>query len=688
MTELSIPLLFDNQLQPLISSPGQHQWDLPQSYQIEKYQAHANTISSRFTSSDEEWIPIKEIAIPDLSVPLQLSRTDTFSLFAPAHQKMAAYLIMLFLGMRTADDLLSLAVYCRDRINSQMFTYALTVAILHRPDTKKLRLPQLNEIFPDKFMDSRIFFRAREESNILPDALREPIEIPMDYTGTNADPEHRVAYWREDIGVNLHHWHWHLVYPFSGPLEVIDKDRRGELFYYMHHQTMARYNVERMCNDLGRTRPLENLREPIAEGYFPKLDQIVSGRAWPSRPRNMMLSDVNRTVEGLTFALEDLEYWREVLLEAIRTRRMKTSDGKEIYLDDFTGIDILGNAVEASPLSPDMSTYGSFHNLGHLAIATMHDPDHRYLEPFAVMGDAATAMRDPIFYRWHQHVDDIFAIFKNSITPYSSDELSFPGVAVTDVHVNLPGANLNTFNTFWSKSIVDLSRGLDFAPKGEVLARFQHLNHEPFKYYITVHNTNDKDVLGTVRIFLAPRYNEQGAPLYFNEQRMLMIELDKFTARLKRGLNLLERESADTAVTIPFETTFRNLNHNRPDVSNRSATEEYNFCGCGWPHHMHLPKGTIEGYPMDLFVMISDFDYDRVDQEDPIGCADGISYCGLKDRKYPDARSMGFPFDRSAHHNVRVLSDFLTPNMRVQQVNVKFHDVVTERRNLSRSYGG
>jgi len=63
----------------------------------------------------------------------------------------------------------------------------------------------------------------------------------MDYTATNLELEHRLAYFREDMGINLHHWHWHLIYPFSGPREVVNKDRRGELFYYMHQQIIARY---------------------------------------------------------------------------------------------------------------------------------------------------------------------------------------------------------------------------------------------------------------------------------------------------------------------------------------------------------------------------------------------------------------------------------------------------------------
>lgn len=62
----------------------------------------------------------------------------------------------------------------------------------------------------------------------------------MDFTATDADSENRVAYWREDIGINLHHWHWHLVYPYEGPRDIVNKDRGGELYYYMHHQIIAR----------------------------------------------------------------------------------------------------------------------------------------------------------------------------------------------------------------------------------------------------------------------------------------------------------------------------------------------------------------------------------------------------------------------------------------------------------------
>lgn len=50
--------------------------------------------------------------------------------------------------------------------------------------------------------------------------------------------EERLTFFREDIGYNSHHYHWHVVYPPFGDRQVVDKDRRGELFYFMHHQVM------------------------------------------------------------------------------------------------------------------------------------------------------------------------------------------------------------------------------------------------------------------------------------------------------------------------------------------------------------------------------------------------------------------------------------------------------------------
>lgn len=39
------------------------------------------------------------------------------------------------------------------------------------------------------------------------------------------------------------------------------------------------------------------------------------------------------------------------------------------------------------------------------------------------MGDSATAMRDPIFYRWHAYIEFIFQSFKSTLPRYSEAQV-------------------------------------------------------------------------------------------------------------------------------------------------------------------------------------------------------------------------------------------------------------------------
>lgn len=143
------------------------------------------------------------------------------------------------------------------------------------------------------------------------------IDIPSNFTASDREDEQRLAFFREDIGVNLHHWHWHLVYPGDGPDAVVRKDRRGELFYYMHQQLIARYNVERFCAKLSRVQPLNNLRQPLPEGYFPKIIRSSNSRAFPPRPQNQVLRDINRVDDDVIFSISDLERWGSRIAESI-----------------------------------------------------------------------------------------------------------------------------------------------------------------------------------------------------------------------------------------------------------------------------------------------------------------------------------------------------------------------------------
>ncbi|XP_049297016.1 phenoloxidase 8-like [Anopheles funestus] len=659
---------------------GEVYMDLPSEYLPERYQSIADSIRTRHGSTAKHHISIKPVELPDLSYTARVPRHGDFNLFNPAQRHTAGRLIADLIAQPNPETMLSVAAYARDRLNPIMFQYALAVALVHRKDTGTVPVPSFLEMFPTRFVDPALFPKLREEGFVVEQGERVAIEVPHNATASELDPEQQLAYFREDIGVNLHHWHWHLVYPQEGPAEVVNKDRRGELFYYMHRQITARYNVERFCNRMLPAPPLKNLREPIPEAYFPKLINSALNRTYPGRAANMLLSHVNRPEEDAVTTILELESTLGKIKEAIQSGFALAEDGTKIPLDEKNGIDVLGNLVENSDLSVNIPHYGNYHSLGHVLIGYIHDPDNLYHEGHGVMGDFTTAMRDPTFYRFHRHVDDVFDMHKQKLSPYNEQELSFPGVTIVDATVQITSgkAARNRLLTFWQRTQVDLGTGLDFGPQGNVVATFTHIQHAPFAYQIMVHNETVEQKKGTVRIFLAPIYDAYGEQLLLSEQRRYVLELDKFVVNLHPGENRIIRHSDQSSVTIPYERTFRRI-----DASNMPGSENFRFCNCGWPDHMLLPKGHPDGQPFDLFIMVSDYKDDAVSSglNTRADCNDSHSYCGLRDQLFPDRRAMGFPFDRLPASQDYLMRDFVGrfSNMSRTVADVVFTNTVIAR---------
>jgi hypothetical protein len=70
----------------------------------------------------------------------------------------------------------------------------------------------------------------------------------------------------------------------------VQKDRQGELFYYMHHQLIARFDLERLSNDLPFVEPLY-WKDKIVDGFYPQTTYRVGGE-FPARPDNFEFQDL------------------------------------------------------------------------------------------------------------------------------------------------------------------------------------------------------------------------------------------------------------------------------------------------------------------------------------------------------------------------------------------------------------
>ncbi|GAB0093865.1 Phenoloxidase 2 [Sergentomyia squamirostris] len=681
-----LSLLFQRPFEPVFGvksdESGKVRVDVPPNFYTDKYKDISTEIESRFGEDDvNRTVPVRSVALPNLDFTNEVPRNKSFCIFNKRHKQIAGKLIEVFLDAPDVDSLFSIASYAHDRVNPLMYQYCLSVAMQHRADTQDQPIPSIAETFPNQFVAPQVFPDAREENNFVPEGVRRPIQIPLNYTASEKEEEQRLAYFREDIGVNLHHWHWHLVYPAEGPERIVRKDRRGELFYFAHAQIIARYNIERLSHRLGKVRRMNNVREVIPEGYFPKIVRSSSNQTYPPRFSNITLSDIDRPEDSVVVELSDLERWKNRILEAIDQGFVINTAGQQIPLDDVRGIDIVGDMVEASILTPNPKLYGDWHNMGHLTIAYSHDPDNRYLEQFGVMGDLATVMRDPTFYRWHSSVDHIFQKFKSTLQPYNTNtQLNFDGIVVQSLtcQMNQRNTPANVILTYWQRGQLNLGAGLDFGPQGNVFAEFTHLQHAPFTWRIEVNNNSGTPRRGTCRIWMCPKNDERGMPIGFREQRLLMIEMDRFPITLNPGLNTINRRDEESNVTIPYDRTFRNISA----ASKRPVGEEqFNFCGCGWPAHLLMPKGSPEGFTFDTFVMISDFEGDNInDNYDPADpCADSYPFCGIRNKLYPDRRAMGYPFDRP--HPAGTVQDFanLTSNMGLGELTIRFNNTYVAR---------
>lgn len=666
-------------LKELASCPGMPVFTLrhkdieivcPPEFVEKEYSDKLDAIEQKFYDEISDSDKLAKVVLPKIEVPnldfaLKLTKSDTFSLFNEDHLKMSGKLIELFMKAPTIDELLALGVFCRERLNAYLFIYTWTSALIHRTDTRHIRLPDITENLPGKFFPKSVLNDSRKI--VYMSQLDRPVtKWKTENTVTNVSDELKMNYFREDIAINQHHFHWHIVYPHSGPPEVVNKDRRGELFYYMHNQTLRRLDNDRFCLGIPAVAPLKlGKNAKCAEGYFPKLDSSLGSRYLSGRPDNTEFSDVQ--LEGFTISAEMIRMWLERITNCITAGFVILPNRQRMELTAETGMDVIGNMIEASQLSPNRNYYGTVHNYGHTLISRCHDPTMNNNEEPGVMADTATAMRDPVFYQWHRMIDDVCREFKLTLPIYTRDEFACDGVKVDSVKVVKKGKETKRLKTFWEWDDVDCSRGLDFKSSNPIYVRFKHLNHDEWEFKVNATNSLPAPVKVSVRIWLVPVHDFCRRNIRLARTQNLAIEMDKFVATLQPGSNTIRRKSEESSSTLSFERAFPHRFSKEPPPM---ATHDTAYCSCGWPHHMYLPIGSADGTPFDVFVMLTPFDKDRTDSED-LGQATSM-YCGMRNKKYPDKRAMGFPFDRLFDTKYAFLKDFVDdfPNIEWTRINI------------------
>jgi tyrosinase len=589
---------------------------------------------------------------PDAPVPEAVAEAPSFSLFKPADQRQAIALAERFMEIANSspgEEGLAKVLDEAERVsrdtNAELVRYALMVFITHHPEGRRLPIPPLDQRLPSWVTPSNNDVRLRGI-------------VAQGALGAEA----QLDYFREDTAVNDHHGKWHVVYPAEGhpdpdhPQERITKDRQGELFWYMHQQMIARYDAERRAFGLLRVVPLEDYRETIAEGYKAELPQFSD------RLPNQHLKDVGG------YRVSEHELRRDRLVKAARAGKL-SRNGTDVAIDSS----LFGDTLEANAGTVDgsgadeTSFYGQLHNYGHVLLAALADPDGAFPKKDGVMIDTSTAVRDPVFWRWHKHVDDIFVLWQEKL-PAHDFAADAPPVrlrkqigagAAADASPdiifcrasNLPNWGKPGFNgqqtgeqlfggENWDRTSFDAPAVTDelrtFMLEEEIRlnrrkVKKPYLDHEEFGYFLRLENGSGQVQRVTVRVFIAP--------VETRADRRAWIEIDKFTETL--GANqksvVFRSERQSSVARKPARRP------SEPTPARPSGTVDLNYCDCGWPLHLLLPRGTKSGMEFVAFVMLTDFEQDMVDAEKKCG---SMSFCGARDARYPDKRPMGYPFDR------------------------------------------
>jgi len=423
--------------------------------------------------------------------------------------------------------------------------------------------------------------------------IESQAQLTVKWVSEDAD-----SYFREDTVANTHHSDWHRL-EFGR--------RKGEFFYYMHGQILARYEAERLSLGLPAVNyfGLVQWDSYIGDSYDSKL-----GGDWAVRqPGTINPVDMHDAYNEISFlALSAPDY----------------SEGIDY------GIDVFARRLEET-----------LHNYGHVAISELS-------EGRAVMSSNVAAMRDPIFYRWHGYVQKLFLEYKDNLErkhPYTDTELSFQGIRVHSAFVQPAHGNNNTFYTCKETAEVKIDSLEGTSPGSRISLQYRRLNHRPFTWNFVIYNELSDPVASVIRVFMLPR----------NGDIRTTIHMDIFYRELTPGRNEIKREELDAPHLSKSRWSLMQLQDLL--MNGQVDQQTFNWGGCGWPRHLNIPRGTESGMQWELVVMVSQqLSIDKSNVRNWHKNRNyAWSYCGMQSGKVPDSRPMGFPVDRS-FRRVRDLS--------------------------------
>merc|ERR1711974_3280 len=255
--------------------------------------------------------------------------------------------------------------------------------------------------------------------------------------------------------------------------------------------------------------------------------------------------------------------------------------------------------------------------------------------------------RDPVFYRWHGHMENLMQKFRDERLPaYKKEDFVLSGeVAFESVEVWMERKpnKQNLLLTHWENATLP--------HRDDYVIEYKRINHYDFKFLLKMRNPNRVEKKVIIRLWLVPTNRTCSTARYhpttgtYNPKEA--IALDRFVYKLTgRANEVIERRSTQSALTM--KEAGLTLDMMAENVKSNNAYLTW----CGLPHNLFLPRSLpvkAGGSQYELIAIATDVE-PNVNEG-----SDGIEHmmCGHKDPYVPlDAKPFGFPFDRKIDFDI------------------------------------
>ncbi|XP_052756923.1 arylphorin-like [Galleria mellonella] len=585
------------------------------------------------------------------------AKNQIFSIYYENQALEVRALYRLFYYAKDFETFYKTAAFARVWLNEGQFIYAFYIAVIHRADTRGIVLPAPYEIWPEYFVNSDVLAKINriqmQKGLILPETAQYYGVLAKDnayyfyanYSGpwTYENNENLLSYFIEDVAWNSYYYYFHSKLQFwekgenaIGPF----KERRGEIYYFIYQQILARYYLERLSNGLGEI-PRFNWNDRLQAGYYP----LLTTHQIPFAQRNgdyYLANDDN--IEDIQF----VDSYEKTFLQFLQKGQFKAYK-QEVDLYNSKSVNFVGNYWQANvdlyEKVPQRNYLRSYEDAARRILGAAPRNSYENLNVPTALDFYQTSLRDPAFYQLYAKILDFINQYKEYLEPYTQDVLHFVGVKINDVKVDKLVTYFEYFDWNATNAVYLSEQQLDTGSPSYIV-RQPRLNNQPFT--VTIDIKSDVESEAVIKIFIGPKYDGNGYPIDLENNWVNLVEIDWFTHKLTSGQNKIERKSENffwfKEDSVSVSKIYELLNNGQVP---RYMIEKFLLL----PRRLLLPRGTEGGVPFQFFVFVYPYQAPYKEWEP------------MKEFVV-DNKPFGYPFDRPVTESYY----FTQPNMYFKDV--------------------